>query len=506
MALSKKKECRWEEKESTLDCCPNPLDLTMGSCQDEETPLDTSIASEINPSAPIQGEGVTEEAIGGPLADILQELLVLLPTRFVGDRGPTQPLFDSTYRSEDGVTSEDSPPSLLDSEFSNDLTGERNSLTEAPVLFTDPVEDVLPTDMNATIGAPSSPGNTPQIVYFIGVVFAPGNATVFCVPGPTVHPSSPRAGGIIDYLVVQNGPAGRTLECLSPCSAFRVGISRVPEDIVHDFMSFRTGFVEVGHLDDVCAAPADSARVHPARDCDARTAVLASLGLDNSTLMFVFYVYPEDTNPLSIVSVHSAGVLLIAASMPSAMTDAMRGYLELHYASCHEQLTALLNTPGYQLAYEHCPIEWEIMSVCNGLGIIFSACQIMAAEVEFQRSTVSIRPDDIANWMNISATHFATCRTEVTAARATHLLLRQLAQHEAQGRSVQPPMELRHHTLLRTLSSMMSSRILLPVDLNSGYMGVGDLQAGDANAVCMKVSSLKAQVAEVKALWAAQYQ
>ncbi|KAJ7654214.1 hypothetical protein B0H17DRAFT_1214431 [Mycena rosella] len=412
----------------------------MGSRQDEETPLDTSIASEINPSAPIQGEGVTEEAIGGPLvrqpwalpsqhnsvidppsgyiinssdpaADILQELLVLLPTCFVGDRGPTQPLFDSTYRSEDGVTSEDSPPSLLDSDFSNDLTGERNSLTEAQVLFTDPVEDVLPTDMNATVGAPSSPGNTPQIVYFIGVVSAPGNATVFCVPGPTVHPSSPRAGGIIDYLVVQNRPAGRTLECLSPCSAFRVGISRVPEDIVHDFMSFRTGFVEVGHLDDV-----------------------------------------------------------------------------------------------YQLAYEHCLIEWEIMSVCNGLGIIFSACQIMAAEVEFQRSTVSIRPDDIANWMNISATHFATCRTEVTAACATHLLLRQLAQHEAQGRSVQPPMELRHHTLLRTLSSMMSSRILLPVDLNSGYMGVGDLQAGDANAVCMKVSSLKAQVAGVKALWAAQYQ
>ncbi|KAJ7674264.1 hypothetical protein B0H17DRAFT_1334941 [Mycena rosella] len=217
----------------------NPLDLTMGSRQGEETPLDISIASEINPSVPIQGEGVTEEAIGGPLvrqpwvlpsqhnsvidppsgyiinssdpaADILQELLVLLPTH------------------EDDVTSEDSPPSLLDSEFSNELTGERNSLTEAQVLFTDPVEDVPLADMNATIGAPSSPGNTPQIIYFC---------------------------------------------------------------------------------------------------------VLASLGLDNSTLMFVLYVYPEDTNPLSIVSVHSAGVLPAAASMSSAMTDAMRGYLELHYAS-----------------------------------------------------------------------------------------------------------------------------------------------------------------------------
>ncbi|KAJ6553393.1 hypothetical protein B0H19DRAFT_1263768 [Mycena capillaripes] len=109
----------------------------------------------------------------------------------------------------------------------------------------------------------------------------------------------------------------------------------------------------------------------------------------------------------------------------------------------------------------------------------------------------------IATWMGISNSQFATCRTEVTAARAVHLLLRQLV---LQQNIVTPLMEPRHLTLLDTLNSLMSSRILSPVDPNGGYASVANLQAGDANAVRMKISALKTQVADVRARWGAQYQ
>jgi hypothetical protein len=61
----------------------------------------------------------------------------------------------------------------------------------------------------------------------------------------------------------------------------------------NDFMAFRTGFDEVGHLDAVVMAPADSARVLPARNSDLRTAVLSDLGLGDHIPLLVLYVYPE---------------------------------------------------------------------------------------------------------------------------------------------------------------------------------------------------------------------
>ncbi|KAJ7133842.1 hypothetical protein C8R46DRAFT_1048236 [Mycena filopes] len=143
--------------------------------------------------------------------------------------------------------------------------------------------------------------------------------------------------------------------------------------------------------------------------------------------------------------------------------------------------------PGYQSAYKHCLIERQIMSVCNSLGIIFGR-QIVGAEVDLDGVTVSIRPHDIAMWMGISPGQFATCRTELVA-------------HEAQGLVLASAMAPHHHTLLTTLNSMMSGRVLSPVDPNGGYMAVVDLQAGDVNAVRMRIATLKSQVAEVRTLW-----
>ncbi|KAJ7891728.1 hypothetical protein B0H14DRAFT_2688078 [Mycena olivaceomarginata] len=143
------------------------------------------------------------------------------------------------------------------------------------------------------------------------------------------------------------------------------------------------------------------------------------------------------------------------------------------------------------------------MSVCAGLGIVFLLSPDCRSPGQFRGLTIEIRPDDIATWMGISTSQFATCRTEVTAARSVHLLLRQLV---LQQNVVTPAMEPRHLTLLATLNSLMSNRILSPVNPNGGYAAVIDLQPGDANAVRIKISTLKTQVAEVKARWGEQYQ
>ncbi|KAJ7896906.1 hypothetical protein B0H13DRAFT_1884877 [Mycena leptocephala] len=269
------------------------------------------------------------------------------------------------------------------------------------------------------------------VLYFVGVISAPGNQTVFCVPGPAVD--THRAGGIIDFLVFANGPAGRTLESLNPCSEFRVAISRVPEDIANDFMSFRNGFVEVGHLDVICAAPADSARVPPARDSELRTALIESLGFDEDILVFVIYIYPENTSPLAIQSV---------APTISQPSNATHRFQELRFTAKRDELHMLLNIPGYESAYKHCLIERQIMAL--------------------------------------------------------------VARMQA-GHPVEPPMEPRHHTFFATLNSMMSTRILSSIDPHSGYIGGADLQVADANAVRMKISTLRSQVAEVKAVWGGQY-
>ncbi|KAJ7340792.1 hypothetical protein DFH08DRAFT_1012936 [Mycena albidolilacea] len=324
--------------------------------------------------------------------------------------------------------------------------------------------------------------NLPTVLYWVGVISAPGHQTVFCIPGPVIPPPTHRAGGIIDFLISANGPAGRALVSLSPASQFRVGISRVPEDMNNDFMAFRTGFDEVGHLDAVVMAPADSARVLPARNSDLRTAVLSDLGLGDHIPLLVLYVYPENTNPLAIQPPIAPALvqptnnpLVLAGAVPNPINR----YLDSYHAAKKAELRTLLDNQGYQSAYKHCLIERQVMSVCAGLGIVFSSRQIVAAQVNFEGSTIEIRPDDIATWMGISTSQFATCRTEVTAARSVHLLLRQLV---LQQNVVTPAMEPRHLTLLATLNSLMSNRILSPVNPNGGYAAVIDLQPGDANA------------------------
>ncbi|KAJ6628413.1 hypothetical protein B0H10DRAFT_1940585 [Mycena sp. CBHHK59/15] len=271
--------------------------------------------------------------------------------------------------------------------------------------------------------------------------------TVFYVPGPALPPPTHWIDGIIDFVIAENGPGGHLLERLSPHSGFRVASSKLPEKVVNDFMSYCNNFVELGHLDIVYDTPADS---------------------------------PHNNRPLT-------NTLTLAPAVAITVGTTINGYLATHYGACQEQMNTLMNMLGYQSAYRHCLMEHQII------------CQIMAAEVEFQGMSISICPDDIASWMGVSPGTFATCRTEVIAAHAAHLLLCHLEQQETQG-----PMEPCHYALLATLSSM-SSRILSPIDTSSGYAGVANLQAGDANAVCMKIATFKHQVAEVKALWGSQF-
>ncbi|KAJ6461831.1 hypothetical protein C8R47DRAFT_1240651 [Mycena vitilis] len=341
--------------------------------------------------------------------------------------------------------------------------------------------------------------DAPSVLYFIGIISAPGHATVFCAPA--VPRPDHRIGIILESLVLANGPAGRTLEDLTNTSQFRVGFARVPEDITNDFTSFRNGFIEVGRLDQLTHAPEISARVPPARDSELRSALLASMGLDDSVSVFVVYVYPQNCFQ-NLSAIQPPSNIAPPGIQPASTVNPIERYLDLHYAARKADLRTFLETAGYQTAYKHCLIERQIMSVCTSLGIVFSSRQIVAAEVAFEGSPIHIRPDDIAIWMGISTGQFATCRTEVTAARAAHLLLRQIVLQE----NVFPPIEPRHRTFLVTLNSLMSGRLLPPVDPSNGYAGAAELQTGDVSAVRLIIASLKMQVADVKTLWGAQYQ
>jgi hypothetical protein len=190
---------------------------------------------------------------------------------------------------------------------------------------------------------------------------------------------------------------------------------------------------------------------------------------------------------------------------PADPQTLIESYLALHYSSRRDHLAALIHMPGYQAAYKHCLIERQIMSVCNSLGIVFSTRQIMATEVEYLGTSISIKPDDIASWMGVSPGTFAASRTDTAAASLAHRILRQLDQQVNAGRTVSPPMEEADRSFLRTLNTMLSSRILTPIDPHSGYTGVADLQAGEANAVRMKLNKWRELVAGVKSCWGSQF-
>ncbi|KAJ6610776.1 hypothetical protein B0H10DRAFT_1953584 [Mycena sp. CBHHK59/15] len=145
--------------------------------------------------------------------------------------------------------------------------------------------------------------------------------------------------------------------------------------------------------------------------------------------------------------------LTLAPAVAITVGTTINGYLATHYGARQEQMNALMNMLGYQSAYRHCLMEHQII------------CQIMPAEVEFQGMSISICPDNIASWMGVSPRTFATCRTELD------------------DEQLHP----------------------VPMDTSSGYAGVANFQAGDANPVCMKIATFKHQVAEVKALWGSQF-
>ncbi|KAJ6553394.1 hypothetical protein B0H19DRAFT_1072843 [Mycena capillaripes] len=328
-----------------------------------------------------------------PAADIIRQLLAILPAH-TSIPGPETDEYGA------GVE----PLSVLPTHVPMPELESGAETHSAPELADRGQGDVAPMEITAQVPADIQQAHemsedAPTVLYYVGLISAPGQQTAFCVPGPVISPPTHRAGGIIDFLVFANGPAGRALENLSPVSQFRVGVSRVPEDINNDFMSFRTGFKEAGRLDSVVMAPADSARVLPARDSELRTALLLSLGLGENVSIFVLYVYPENTTPFAIQPVATPATVQPAIHPPTlavAVSNPIDRYLDLHHAAKKAELRTLLDIQGYQSAYRHCLIERQVMSVCNSLGIVFSSRQIVAARVDFQASTIEIRPEDIA--------------------------------------------------------------------------------------------------------------
>ncbi|KAJ7198328.1 hypothetical protein GGX14DRAFT_402031 [Mycena pura] len=351
-----------------------------------------------------------------------------------------------------------------------------------------------------------------ETVCWIAICVSADQDSLYCVPGPVMIPDSrsQRSGAVIEFLVAQGGAPGRALRTLLQVEDYRVGISRVPEDITGDFRAVTNGFIEVGGLNDLYSSPMDSPRIHHARESELRSAVLDSLGYDDLVPLFVLYVYKQLTQILNQDETTGALVpdvapLLATIASSAGAANACNSYLETYFSSRRQQLNAVLNAPGYQSAYKHCVTERQIMSVCNSLGIIFTARQILGADVHHQGIALTIRPDDIAAWMGVSSGQLATCRTEVGITRIAHRILRQVAAAMRQGLSVEPPMEPRHDSFLATLNAMMSDRILAPLDPGSGYIGARELPIGEANAVRMKIATLKNQVTEVRALWAAQF-
>ncbi|KAK7001420.1 hypothetical protein R3P38DRAFT_3611990 [Favolaschia claudopus] len=341
--------------------------------------------------------------------------------------------------------------------------------------------------------------NTNHVFYFIGIITANGVRATFCVPGPNTE--THRLGGAIDWLIFQNRPAGRMLQSLSPASDFHVGVSREPEDVDKEFMNYRRAFTEIGSLEGVLAAPADSPHLSPARPCQLLSALQQQLGEGQNVPVYVMYVYLS-----SIVAALPTAVPVPLASAPAIAPPpaaTAEAYLDLHHAAARNTLQTLLNTEGYESAYKHCLIEREVMALCLRLGIVF-ARQITPAQVTLYNVAIQIHPQDVAVWMGVSSGHFATCRTDLASARRAHLLLRQLHQEVQHGLPVSPSFTSHFAGFLGTLNSLLGTRTLPAVNVHNGYAGAANTDVADVSAVRMKISALRVLVAEVKLRWPEQ--
>ncbi|KAK6995661.1 hypothetical protein R3P38DRAFT_2656084 [Favolaschia claudopus] len=382
-----------------------------------------------------------------PAAELIRGLLSLLPaSTYVAPVVPDQPA---------------PPPGA---EMTN---GDEEAVVE--VITVDDNSDVAPGNVHniaqLKLHSPmhTEEHNTNRVFYFIGIITANGVRATFCVPGPNTE--THRLGGAIDWLIFQNRPAGRMLQSLSPASDFSVGVSREPEDVDKEFMNYRRAFTEIGSLEGVLAAPADSPRLLLARPCQLLSALQQQLGEGQNVPVYVMYVY------LSVTA--------------------------------RNTLQALLSTDGYESAYKHCLIEREVMALCLRLGIVF-ARQITPARVTLHNIAIRIHPQDVAVWMGVSSGHFATCRTDVASARRAHLLLRQLHQEVQRGLPVSPSFTSHFAGFLGTLNSLLGTRTLPAVDVHNGYTGAANTDVADVSAVRMKISALRVLVADVKLRWPEQ--
>ncbi|KAK6991952.1 hypothetical protein R3P38DRAFT_3437750 [Favolaschia claudopus] len=359
------------------------------------------------------------------------------------------------------------------------------------------VVEVITVDDNSDVAPEEHSVN--RVFYFIGIITANGIRATFCVPGPNTE--THRLGGAIDWLIFQNRPAGRMLQSLSPTSAFSVGVSREPEDVDKEFMNYRRAFTEIGSLEGVLAAPADSPRLLLARPCQLLSALQQQLGEGQNVPVYVMYVYLSSV----VTALPTAAPVPLASALPIAALPAAtaEAYLDLHHAAARNTLQALLSTDGYESAYKHCLIEREVMALCLRLGIVF-ARQITPAQVTLHNVMIQIHPQDVAVWMGVSSGHFATCRTDVASARRAHLLLRQLHQEVQRGLPVSPSFTSHFAGFLGTLNSLLGTRTLPAVNVHNGYAGAANTDVADVSAVRMKISALRVLVAEVKLRWPEQ--
>jgi hypothetical protein len=123
----------------------------------------------------------------------------------------------------------------------------------------------------------------------------------------------PYVSDVINNLIRLDGPGGRLITSVSTNHHIRVGTADVPEDIGNHFMNWRNGFKEFGFYASVQASLGDNRpRLLSLSPSAARTSLLLTNRLDNSTLVFVLYFYTNVSVCLTFSTATLAHIQMVA--------------------------------------------------------------------------------------------------------------------------------------------------------------------------------------------------
>ncbi|KAJ7290930.1 hypothetical protein C8J57DRAFT_1457969 [Mycena rebaudengoi] len=291
-------------------------------------------------------------------------------------------------------------------------------------------------------------------VYFVGLQTLTASQS-FCQRLTLVSPDR----NTLSRLTEAGFPLGRALGTLQNHHEYLVGTADIPVEISGDYMAIRNNFQELGSWHGLETAPESSlASLAPIPDSNVRTDLLSRRRLNQSTPVYVLYIYHQAASPLYLPSTITPVTLaaFAPAPTPSAVSSDISAYLLNQYRSTYNDIAGVLATP-YGTAYKQCLLERYCMQICGALNIIFARQIIPSLAGGF-----SIRPEHVADAAQINPVSFNGMRTKFSKVRQARRLL-QGYQYQNQTADAGGERDAQHNKfqfLISVLEKMLAETVL----------------------------------------------